>query len=290
MNVFRRLAIAGAGCAAAIAAVVPLWQAPALADPSGLVTVGFTTAATSSDKSYSLDCPDGTVVTGGGGYLTANPPALGWVGLDRLEPRADGTGFTATMREVDNYAGNWSLTVKAQCADLLPGWQRLEATSLPATTTATATTPACGTGKSVIGTGARVNNGQGEVVLDDLIPSATLKTVTAKAYRIPGSSHDAWTVTAYAICANTPAGLELVPFNFGPLTSTPHRGGNWNCPDAITPKGLLSGGFEIAVGNGNVLPTLFNIWDTDKASFGTHEYHSGYGGNWNATLYLICAS
>lgn len=176
MHIYRRLAFAGAGAATAIAAVIPLGQAPAWADPPGLVTLGFTTAETSIDKSFSLDCPVGTVVTGGGGYLTANPPAKGWVALDRLEPHADGSGFTAAMRQVDLYAGNWSLTVKALCADPLPGWQRVSATSAAAITWATATTPACPTGKSVIGTGARVNNGQGEVVLDDVIPSADLKT------------------------------------------------------------------------------------------------------------------
>jgi hypothetical protein len=290
MNVLRRLAVAGTGTAAAIAAVVPLWQAPASADPAGLVTVGFTSVANSTDKSVSLNCPAGTVVTGGGGYLTANPAANGWVALDRLEPRADGTGYVATMREVDNYAGNWSLTGKALCADPIPGWQRVSATSAVAGASATVTTLACASGKSVIGTGARVNSGLGEVVLDDVIPSANLKTVTAKAYRIPGSDNDTWTLTAYAICANTPAGLELVSWDTGPNTSTANQSVNWNCPDAIVPKGVYSGGFEIDNGLGNVLPRVFNVIDTDTMSAGASEHHNGYAGNWGLTVYLICGS
>ncbi|MEV4140126.1 hypothetical protein AB0J72_49205 [Dactylosporangium sp. NPDC049742] len=290
MNIHRRLVTVGVGAVVAVAAVVPLGPAPASADPAGLVTVGFTTAANSSDKTYSKACPPGTVVTGGAGYLTANPAAQGWVGLDQLEPNADGSGFTATLREVDGYAGNWSLTVRAQCAAPLPGWQRVSATSAAATTSATATTASCPAGKSVIGAGAKVNNGQGEVVLDDVIPSANLKTVTAKAYRVPGSAHSGWTLTAYAICANTPAGLQLVSWDTGPLTSTAHQSLNWHCDESTSPKGTFGGGFAIDSGLGNVLPSTLNIYSSDDMSAAADEFHAGYAGNWNLTLYLICGS
>jgi hypothetical protein len=290
MNIRRRLAVTGAGAAAAIATVIALAPVPAWADPSGLVTLGFTTVNSSNDKTYTQACPAGTVVTGGGGYLTANPAAEGWVGLDRLEPSADGSGFTASLREVDAYAGNWSLTVKAQCADPLPGWHRVSATSPISSTTATAVTLPCDTGQSVIGTGARINNGQGDVVLDDVIPAANLKTVTAKAYRVPGSSLDTWTLTAYAICADTPAGLQLVSFNYGAANSKAHKGMNWHCDESLTPKGTFGGGFAIDSGLGNVLPSGLNVYTSDDMSFGGDEYHAGYAGNWTQTIYLICGS
>ena len=43
----------------------------AAADPPGHVRVAATTVASSADKPVTLTCPPGTVVTGGGGYLTA---------------------------------------------------------------------------------------------------------------------------------------------------------------------------------------------------------------------------
>lgn len=287
MKVYQRLALAGA---IAAAATVPLGPAPAWADPPGLVVLAISTGATSNDKSLTVACPAGKSATGGGGYLNANVAARGFVGLDRLEPLANGSGFVATMRETDTYAGTWSMTAKAICVNTPAGWQRNSTTTAASSFSATATTPACPTGKSVIGTGARVNSGLGEVILDDLVPSADLKTVTARAYRVPGSAHDGWTLTAYAICANTPAGLERVSWDTGAFSSTAHQSVNWNCPDAVTPKGVYSGGYEIFGGNGNVMPSGLNPISTDQVSSWGDEFHLGYAGSWNHTVYLICGS
>ncbi|MDI5941498.1 hypothetical protein QLR68_25855, partial [Micromonospora sp. DH15] len=101
------------------------WAAPASATPAGLETVTQSAAESSVDKSALASCPVGKVVTGGGGFLPAGSSAAGRVGLDRLEPLANGTGFIATMREVGpvNFAGDWGLQALAQCATAPAGYQ-----------------------------------------------------------------------------------------------------------------------------------------------------------------------
>ncbi|MCZ7436725.1 hypothetical protein O7598_10015 [Micromonospora sp. WMMC241] len=269
---------------AAVVAAGLGWAAPAFATPAGLETVTQTAAESSADKSALASCPTGKVVTGGGGFLTAGSSAAGRVGLDRLEPLANGTGFIATMREAGpvNFAGDWGLQTLAQCATAPAGYQVVATTGAVGTEYVTAS---CGT-KKVIGMGGRINSGLGDVVLDQVVPSFDLTSVTVRAVAVQGTSPAGWSATSIAVCATAPAGLERVVVT-GAGASDPSDTHLKACPPG---KGLYSAGADINAGNGQVLLTAINITGGNTVRVRADEDADGFAGSWSLSGYGICGS
>jgi hypothetical protein len=71
-------------------------------------------------------------------------------------------------------------------------------------------TVTCPGGKKVVGAGADVTPGFGEVVIDDIRPSDDLRSVKVLAREQEGGSANTWFVQARATCAYAPPGLERV--------------------------------------------------------------------------------
>ena len=61
-------------------------------------------------------------------------------------------------------------------------------------------TVTCPEGKQVVGTGADISGGFGEVVIDQIIPTGT--TVNVQGFEKAGGSALNWSIVAIAICAN----------------------------------------------------------------------------------------
>ncbi|NBE81267.1 hypothetical protein [Micromonospora rubida] len=257
---------------------------PASADPAGLETVTQSAAESSLDKSALASCPAGKVVTGGGGFLTAGSTADGRVGLDRLEPLANGTGFFVTMREVGptNFTPDWGLQALAQCATAPAGYQVVATTGAVGTEFVTAS---CGT-KKVIGMGGRINSGLGDVVLDQVVPSSDLTSVTVRAVAVQGTSPTGWSVTSFAVCATAPAGLERIVVT-GTSSSDPQRTHLRTCPAG---KALYSAGADINAGNGQVLLNAINITSGTTVRVRATEDADGFAGTWSLNGYGICGS
>lgn len=267
------------GLAAVVLAAVG-FAGPASADPPGLVKVGTTSAWSSADKTLTVNCPPGTVVTGGGGYLTAPAaPHQGHVALDRLEPLDNGSGFTAAMRVVDAHPLAWRLSTDALCVPQPLGWDVVSTTGPLHTQVVT---QGCGS-KSVMGVGGRINNGNGDVVLDYVVPSADLKTVTVRGTRVAGKNPLNWSVTAFAVCAYDDD-LQRVSFATPPA-SNPHVGLNRSCPDGT---GLYSVGAAVTPGSGEVFLSVVHAVSTDNFSAAADEDATGYLPNWTLTGYGIC--
>ncbi|MFE9914525.1 hypothetical protein ACFYPG_05135 [Micromonospora sp. NPDC005553] len=260
------------------------WAAPASAEPAGLETVTQSAAESSLDKSAFASCPTGKVVTGGGGFLLAGSSAAGRVGLDRLEPLANGTGFFVTMREVGpvNFTGDWALQALAQCATTPAGYQVVATTGAIGTEFVTAS---CGT-KKVIGMGGRINSGLGDVVLDQVVPSFDLTSVTVRAVPVQGTSPSGWSATSIAVCATAPAGLERIS-STGTSASDPSSNRVKACPAG---KGLYSAGADINAGNGQVLLTAVNITGGNTVRLRADEDADGFAGSWSLNGYGICGS
>ncbi|MEU5670028.1 hypothetical protein ABZ749_06565 [Micromonospora sp. NPDC047753] len=260
------------------------WAAPASAEPAGLETVTQSAAESSLDKSAFASCPTGKVVTGGGGFLLAGSSAAGRVGLDRLEPLANGTGFFVTMREVGavNFTGDWGLQALAQCATTPAGYQVVATTGAIGTEFVTAS---CGT-KKVIGMGGRINSGLGDVVLDQVVPSFDLTSVTVRAVPVQGTSPSGWSATSIAVCATAPAGLERIS-STGTSASDPSSNRIKACPAG---KGLYSAGADINAGNGQVLLTAVNITGGNTVRLRADEDADGFAGSWSLNAYGICGS
>ena len=59
----------------------------------------------------------------------------------------------------------------------------------------------CPAGKKVIGTGGDFASGLGQVVMDDIVPSSTLTSLSVIGYEDDNGTAANWTTHAYAICA-----------------------------------------------------------------------------------------
>ncbi|MDI1460899.1 hypothetical protein QEZ54_07975 [Catellatospora sp. KI3] len=265
-------------------ALVPLGAAsPAAADPAGLVIVKETSNPTSGQSKHTdVVCPAGTAVAGGGGYLTA-PAPTGYAGLIRMQPIGESQFWVATQEAVA-YGPNWTHTTVAICVPKPAGWEIVS--SVGGNQEQYVVTPSCGPGRSVIGAGGRINGGVPDVVLEDVVPSADLKTVTVRGVEVPESVDDTWSVTAYAVCADTPAGLQRVSFPSA-SSSDSRQTATGLCPAG---KALLGTGVEVNAGNGHVLLSGINTVGVDRVSTWADEIVGGYSGNWSITAYGICAS
>ncbi|MCX4388011.1 hypothetical protein OG777_13845 [Micromonospora peucetia] len=281
-NTRSGLLTAAFGAATVLAAMG--WATPAAAAPAGLETVVGTAADSSQDKSALAPCPAGKVVTGGGGFLTAGSSAQGRVGLDRLEPLANGSGFFTTMREVGptNFTGDWGLQAIGQCATPPAGYQVVATTGAAGTEFVTAS---CGT-KKVIGMGGRINGGQGDVVLDQVVPSFDLTSVTVRAVAVQGTAPTGWSATSFAVCATAPAGLERIVVT-GTSASDPASTHLKTCPAG---KALYSIGADINAGNGQVLLSALNITAGTTLRVRADEDADGFAGTWSLSGYGVCGS
>jgi len=89
------------------------------------------------------------------------------------------------------------------------GIQSVSATTAASSSNKSATV-ACPAGKRVLSAGADVNPGNGDVLVDDVRPNADLQSVTVNALEDETGTTADWTVTALAICAYPPPGLQRV--------------------------------------------------------------------------------
>ena len=241
--------------------------------------------ANSLAKGVNSTCPAGKRVLGVGGRIVTTS---GQVLLDDLTPNAALTGASAFGAEDGNgYSENWLVISEAICATPPIGLQLVTASS-PTTSSSKGVTATCPTGKRVVGTGADLAGGLGQVVLDDIAPNAGLTAVTAFGAEDGNGHSGKWTIRAHAICASAPAGLQRVA-----TTSASSSGGSGKSQTAPCPGGkdLLGVGSELTGGAGQVVLDELNP-STDPASVSVNvsEDEDGQAANYSLTAYAICAN
>jgi hypothetical protein len=119
-----------------------------------------------------------------------------------LFPNAALTSVQVNASEDDDgFDGSWSLTAYAICANPPPGLALVSASSAPSSSFKGATAT-CPSSKNLLGTGGLVLGGEGQIVIDDLRPTKTLKSVTVFGVEDQSGYASNWTANAYAICAN----------------------------------------------------------------------------------------
>jgi hypothetical protein len=168
----------------------------------------------------------------------------------------------------------------------LGGVQRVSASSVTDSAGVKSVTVYCPARTRLIGTAARVTDGGGQVVLEDIAPTAQLSGLTVTAHEDADGWSGNWYVTATAICGY-PAGLELVRYTEPPSLETRKR------PDTFCPSG------KVILGSGaEATGTLQHSAAIDGPSYPLPpskvdrawiDVYNTAGWDYQATGYAICA-
>ena len=251
--------------------------------PPGLQRVAATSANNSADKSVSASCPAGKRVLGAGGDInTSNGQIL----LDGLVPNNTSVALNAREDETGNTA-NWSLTAYAICANPVAGLQRVSAQSPSDSSGSRVKQVNCPAGKQVVGGGGEINSANGQVVADAFFSDVALTSYGAAAFEDDTGNAASWSVTAYAICANS---AERVVASEGPDSDN-------KVVFAFCPQGkrLTGIGGEITGGLGQVglnqlLPTSPGPPPPLGSRVSGSEDQDGTTADWSLRAYAICAT
>ena len=257
-----------------------------LAAVTGLesVRVGGATDSVNS-KSATVTCPTGKQVVGAAAAQTVT--GQGQVRLLAARPSPDLKSVLSTFREDETgFAGSWQPSAYALCAPL-PGLVRVAKTSA-SSSAAKNVTATCPTGKRLVGLGGETAGGSGQVVIDVLRPDQALRAATVAAREDQNGFGGNWTVSAYAVCAPGPHGLQRVSAS-GVVTA----GG----PDVVAscPAGqaLVGVGGEASGQSGQVSLETYPSPGSGEPTQGVargFEDEDGYAPNWTLTAYAICAN
>jgi hypothetical protein len=150
-------------------------------------------------------------------------------------------------------------------------------------------TATCPAGKKVVGAGGEVLDGAGRVLLTDVIPDASLNSVTTTGGE-NGAFAGAWQIRAQAMCA--PAGsianLQRVPANASNNgTSDFSKSAVASCPPGLR---LYGDGYQTSGADGNVTAETIEP-DTGLTQVSTLAYEANaYGLPWDWTAYAICGT
>ncbi|HCU52165.1 MAG TPA: hypothetical protein DGG94_20610 [Micromonosporaceae bacterium] len=200
--------LAAATMAAAIIGTQLVTAQPAVAALPGLQVVSSVTVGNStSPKAVTATCTAPRVLIGGGVFVDEDG-APGQVVVDRLYPTSN--AFWVRAHEVQGGTkANWWLRAFAVCAfpESVPGYTRVAVHS-PAGSANATSTATCPAGKFTLTAGAKIEGGNGQVMLDALLPSRT--SVTANAVEDFDGTDATWSLDTYAVCANDLPGLYVV--------------------------------------------------------------------------------
>jgi len=266
------LAICMGATAATASAAVPGWE---------LVT---STSETNShyNKWTDADCPSGKQALGGGGSISGGAGQIGMITLG---------SSVLSFEDQDGFSGNWSQTAWIICANPLPGLETVFAKSGVSSAFSKAATASCPPGKRVISAGV-LHDGAvehaGEYVLDDLRMNSTLTSVTAISHEDQDGTLSNWAVSAQAVCAFPPAGLEFVK-SVSAKDSASAKNAVAGCPAG---KRVLGAGGEIHGAVGQVrFTSLFPLsFFGDGAFVSAAEDQDGTAAAWEIRAYAVCAT
>ncbi|MEH0972235.1 hypothetical protein V6U77_13995 [Micromonospora sp. CPCC 205546] len=280
---------------ATVAAVVVVPAAPASAAVPGLVRIAVTSASNSNDfRTVTATCPVGKVLTGTGYELNG---ATGEAVVDDLRPNGGPatapTAVNVGAYETEAFAGNWSLTAYAICANPVAGLVRVSATTASDSNDFRSVTATCPVGKVLTGTGHELNGIMGEGVVDDFRPNGGVATAPTSVF-VGAYEADAfagnWSATAYAICANPLAGLVRAS------AVSPSDSNDFHSVAAACPIGkvLTGAGYELngIMGEGVVddfRPNGGPATAPATVTSGAYEEDT-FTGNWTNTAYAVCAT
>ena len=198
-------------------------------------------------------------------------------------PNRNLTAVTARgLEDEDGAATIWQVVAHAVCAGPPPGLERAAATSALDSANVKTAVARCSPSKRLIGTGAAINAGIGQVVLDDIHPSGDLTHVRTKGVEDETGFNQPWSITAIAICSYPPSGLNRVA-GTSQLGSAPtSEAGAPPCQVTLGRGSLINAGLGQVRG-------IFSDVHFGHLTVAATEDQSGFDGLWNMTAFSICA-
>jgi len=180
-----------------------------------------------------------------------------------------------------------ALLTVAEPAAALPGLQRVVVNTATDSTNTKRAVARCPIGTQVVGGGASIVNGVGQVLLTgyrmvDSVPDYVLVSATEDQDLYSGS----WALYAYAICAAPVAGVQIVS-NSSAGGSPSNQTVIVSCPAGTQVFGM--GGW-IDGGNGQVILDAVYVLAglTGVGAIGVED-EDGYAANWVVTAFAVCA-
>jgi hypothetical protein len=195
-----------------------VFSATSAAASIGVVTVDADTQTDvggDNTETVTAECDGGSTLIGtgwiaGGAIVDEVVPDLstGTVRVEAWEP------------EGGSVRANWSVTARAICATSVSNVEVVQdgSSAYNSTNAPKSETASCPFAKKLVGLGYEIGTfAEGEVHVTSVVPTDDEVTVTA--YEDANGTTESWSVTAYAVCATEPSGLEVVT-STSPSTSS----------------------------------------------------------------------
>jgi len=233
--------------ALAAGTAVTVLAGPAAQASSGLSNVVVVTSAPSgpdsvSPKAATATCPKFFTVIGAGGDISGG---AGKVALEQVQPDLRTRSVQVTAAETDRNPLNWSVRARAICAPV-PGGLVEKVWHSAITSADKEQTVRCPAGKTLLGFGYAVLNGNGQVVvtkdapLDGSLNSPATK-LTVGAHEEDGTAAK-WRLVITLLCAN-PIANQLVSSNSDFIGTA--RAKSVETADCLNGQHATGGGFEV---------------------------------------------
>jgi hypothetical protein len=250
---------------------------------TGLVSVSDTTESNDDRiKLASMTCPNNKTVVGFG---WSTNPASGQLRLQILQPYEHSV-IAQVHEDYTYFSSPWSLTVYVMCANRPPGWSLVSyraSTSSDDYHTARVDCP----GETVpLAAGVDQGTGQGQIVVTDINPDFT--GVAVAAYEYEDGTYADWWIRAWAICADPPAGWQLL--SSSNQTAYPTTAEFTTCQAGRT---ALSAGVDLNGAHGEVVLTGVRPGSYQAEQFGlvtATEDETGTPDDWTLTADVICVT
>ena len=283
MNANRRRALSALTAAVVATGVVQVTTSgAALAVPD----IQFVSALSASDslptKSATATCPEGKRILGGGGFITGGDRR---VQFTRLQPNGSSDTYVATATEIGDYAGNWRISAYGICGEAPAGLEYRSFHSFSNSDEVKVGTAHCSNGKMALGTGARTEGGDGQVIIEDIYVPAALQSVTVTTVEDSTGYSGNWSMWSYAVCANPVAGLERR--STVSVSDSKDKAVGVSCGA----KKVHGVGGRITGGDGEVMHGgIYPAADLSGAGLVSIEEANGQADNWTSEVFAICAN
>lgn len=205
--------------------------------------------------------------------------------VDEVVPSLTSVRVEAYAEE-DGAPNAWALQVRAICASAVTNVEIVDDGSSATTRSRRSPTPsrARSARRSLVSaTRSARQPAEGEVHITKADPSSDRVDVTA--YEDDTGTADSWAVTAFAVCATEPFGLEFVP-----TPSPAYRSDTTTCPAG---KVVIGGGADLGVAAPRDLyVSTLKIGTRQSAEFALAsgiEDTGGTNANWTVAAEAICA-